>query len=182
MRLGDPVSAFLFVLALEVSFVLIKSNNRIKDLGIYGHNSLYTAYTDDSSFFFHYSYNKKLENEKNFKNHIHKIETVLKILRMRNLTLEGKITILPNSTMTQLNKILKEFIWNHKKVKIKEKTLISNFDQGGLKDVDIPSKITSLQCSWVKRLFDKNFHEWKIIALFLIEKYFRKKNQISWIP
>ena len=130
----------------------------------------------------HYSYNKKLENEKNFKNHIHKIETVLKILRMRNLTVEGKITILPNSTMTLLNKIHKEFIWNHTKVKIKEKTLISNFDQGGLKDVDIPSKITSLQCLWVKRLFDKNFHEWKIIALFLIEKYFRKKNQISWIP
>ena len=177
MRQGDQV-----ILALKVSFVLIKSNNRIKDLGIYGHNSLYTAYTDDSSFFFHYSYNKKLENEKNFKNHIHKIETVLKILRMINLTLEGKITILPNSTMTQLNKILKEFIWNRKKVKIKEKTLISNFDQGGLKDVDIPSKITSLQCSWVKRLFNKNFHEWKIIAVFYSEKYFGKKIQISWIP
>ena len=44
-----------------------------------------------------------------------------------------------------------------------------------MKDVDIPSKITSLQCSWVKRLFDRNVHEWKIIPLFLIEKYFEKK-------
>ena len=59
-----------------------------------------------------------------------KIETVLKIWRMRNLILEGKITIiihlasvtvLPNSTITQLNKIHKEFIWNHKRPKIKEK-------------------------------------------------------------
>ena len=41
-----------------------------------------------------YSYNKKLENEKNFKNHMQKIKNVLKIWRMRNLTLEGKITIL----------------------------------------------------------------------------------------
>ena len=66
-----------------------------------------------------------------------KIETVLKVWRMRNLTLEGKITIfktlpiskiihlpsvtvLPNSTITQLNKIHKEFIWNHKIPKIKE--------------------------------------------------------------
>ena len=85
-----------------------------------------------------------------------KIETVLKIWRMRNLILEGKITIiihlasvtvLPNSTITQLNKIHKEFIWNHKRPKIKEKTLINNFDTGGLRDVDILSKITNLQYS-----------------------------------
>ena len=80
---------------------------------------------------------------------------------MRNLTLEGNITIfktlaiskiiylasvtvLPNSTINELNKIHKEFIWNHKRPKIKEKTLINNFDKGGLKDVDISSKITSL--------------------------------------
>ena len=70
---------------------------------------------------------------------------------MRNLTLKGKITIfktlaiskiihrasvtvLPNSsTITQLNKIHKEFIWNHKRPKIIEKTLINNFDEGDLK-------------------------------------------------
>ena len=72
----------------------------------------------------HYSYNKTFENEKNFKNHIKKIESVLEIWRMRNLTLERKITIfktlasskiihlasvtvLPNSTITKLNKIHK---------------------------------------------------------------------------
>ena len=31
--------------------------------------------------------------KKNFKNYIQKIETVLQIWRMKNLTLEGKITI-----------------------------------------------------------------------------------------
>ena len=87
---------------------------------------------------------------------------------MRNLAFEGKITnfktlaiseiinlasvtILPSSTITQPNKIHKEFIWNHKRPKIKEKTLINNFDKGGLKDVDILSKITSLQCSLLER-------------------------------
>ena len=49
---GDPISAFLFILALEVSFILIKSNNNIKGLDIYGHNFLYTAYADDRSFLF----------------------------------------------------------------------------------------------------------------------------------
>ena len=109
-------------------------------------------------------------------NYIQKLETALKIWRMKSLNLERKITIfktlaiskimhlpsvtvLRNSTITKLNKIHEEFIWNHKKPKIKEKTLINNFDNGGLKDVGIPSKITSLQSSWVKRLFDTNFDE-----------------------
>ena len=31
----------------------------------------------------------------------------------------------------------------------------------------------SLQCSWVRRLYDHSFHEWKVIPLKLIEKSFR---------
>ena len=41
-----------------------------------------------------YSYNKKLGNEKNFLNHIIKLENVLNIWRMRNLSLLEKISIL----------------------------------------------------------------------------------------
>ena len=51
MHQGDPIPAFLFILALEVSFVLIKSNNNTKGLDIC-YNFQYTAYADDSSFFF----------------------------------------------------------------------------------------------------------------------------------
>ena len=128
------------------------------------------------------SYKKKFVNEKNFKNHLQKIETVFTVWKIRNLTLEWKITIfrtlavskiihlasvtvLANYAVTQLNKIQKEFIWNHKRPKIKVKTLINIFDKGGLK-LDFPSKITRLQCSWVKRLLDRNVHEWNIILLF----------------
>ena len=39
VRQGDPISAFVFILTLEVSFVLIKSNN-IKGLDVYTHNFL----------------------------------------------------------------------------------------------------------------------------------------------
>ena len=40
----------------------------------------------------HLSYDKKLETEENFIRHVRKIEKVLKLWRMRNLTLEEKIT------------------------------------------------------------------------------------------
>ena len=50
----------------------------------------------------HYSYNKELENEKNFKNYMQKIETVLKIWRMGNLTLEGKITIFKTLAISKI--------------------------------------------------------------------------------
>ena len=70
---------------------------------------------------------------------------------MRNFTVEGKNTILITleiskvihlvsvkvliySTVTHLNKIHNEFTWNHKKPKIKEKTLINDLEKGGLKN------------------------------------------------
>ena len=43
-----------------------------------------------------------------------------------------------------------------------------------MKHVDISSKIISLQCSWLRKLCDENFHEWKIIPSHLISNYFGK--------
>ena len=53
--------------------------------------------------------------------------------------------------------------------KVKHETISKDFQYGGLKNVDIKPKIISLQCSWVKKLYDESFHEWKIITLTLIK-------------
>ena len=45
-----------------------------------------------------------------------------------------------------------------------------NFDM----QLDIFSKVVSLQCSWIKKLFDNNFHQWKIVPLYLILQYLGK--------
>ena len=48
---GDPISADLFILALEVVFSLIKANPDIEGLQFFSHTFLYSAYADDTTFF-----------------------------------------------------------------------------------------------------------------------------------
>ena len=96
----------------------------------------------------YFSYNKKIENEDNFIKLIKKIENVLKIWRLRNLTVQGKITIFKTLTILkvihlalvtyvskgiidQLNKIQKDFIWNQKHAKIRHSTLSNTHENGG---------------------------------------------------
>ena len=249
-RQGDPISAYLFIIVLEVIFLNITQNNYIKGIKIFEKEFLYTAYADDTTFFLqnknsvkilletfhafslfsglkpnkskceiagigllkgvnvalcgmecvdlkkdtikilgiHYSYNQALENDQNFTDHIIKIENALKLWRSRSLNLEGKITVfkclalskiihlalvkpIPNTTIEELTKIQNNFIWSNSKPKIKNLTFSSSYQDGGLKNVNIKAKIISLQCSWIKRLFDNNTHNWKIIPLGFINKY-----------
>ena len=121
----------------------------------------------------YFSFNKKLEQEKNLLNRIVKI---VKLWKLRNLTIEGRIVVfkslaisklihlalvteIPTTTINLLTKIQMEFIWKGKNPKIKNSTLCNGYEYGGLKNVDIFSKVVSLQCSWIKRLFDNNFHQ-----------------------
>ena len=84
------------------------------------------------------------------------------------------VTNVPTATMELLSKIQREFLWRKNKYKIKHDTLCNDYENGGLKSVDIFSKIVSLQCSWIRRLYDENFHPWKVIPLYLIEMHFGK--------
>ena len=135
----------------------------------------------------HFSYNKNIENEENFIKLIKKIDNVLKIWKTRNLTVQGKtiifktlaiskvihlalVTNVPHVIIDQVNKIQKNFVWNRKHPKIRHYTLCNTYENGGIKSVDIPNKLTSLQCSWIKRLYDTTTHCWKQIPASLIKK------------
>ena len=50
-RQRDPISAYLFIFALEVLFKLIKNNTDIRRITVFNHAFLYTAFADDSIFF-----------------------------------------------------------------------------------------------------------------------------------
>ena len=151
-RKGGPVSAYFFIVVLEIFFIFVKNKPKFQGLNIFKHESLYTPHADDTTFFFkdknsiiqsmnafsnfsglkpnktkceivaigvlsgiqvalcgikcvnlnnetvkilgvHFSYNKNPEQDKIFFEHIVKIKNILKLRRMRQLTLEGRITV-----------------------------------------------------------------------------------------
>ena len=119
--------------------------NAIKILGVY------------------YSYEKNLENQERFINLVLKVEKILTLWRMQNLSIAGKITafkivhlalvkVIPNLIIAELEKINKHFIWKNGNPRIKQDTLCKGYENGGLKNVNITFKIISLQYSWVRRL------------------------------
>ena len=109
-----------------------------------------------------FSYNQKLKTQKKFVKSITNMQNVLNLWRMRNITLKGKIIIfktlaLPKTLyvtlitsfskqlIEEMQRIQKAFIWNNFIPKIKHETLCNSFEESGLKNVDINSKIASLQ-------------------------------------
>ena len=51
VRKGDPNSAYLFILVLEMTFLFIMENENINGLNIFEKTFQYTAYADDTTFF-----------------------------------------------------------------------------------------------------------------------------------
>ena len=70
-----------------------------------------------------------------------------------------------------LANLQKDFIWGGRRPKIKHATLIADYKDGGLKDVDIDSKFESVKFMWIQKLKDdSNHHPWKALAQKILEK------------
>ena len=75
----------------------------------------------------------------------------------------------PRHIVNEFKRIQKAFLCKDSSPKIKHETLCNDYKGGGLQNIDVFKKIISLQCSWIRRLHDNSFHEWKLIPLFLIK-------------
>ena len=91
--------------------------------------------------------------------------TIFKSLTISKIVHLALLTLLPNSDLEELKQIQKIFLWRNKPAKIKHDKLCNNFTEAGVKSTDIKHKISALKCSWIQRLYNKNFHEWKLIPL-----------------
>ena len=140
------------------------TNKPIKTLGIYyGHDYI--------------------ECEKlNWGKKIEKMNSLFLSWSKRNLSILGKVLIIkaliipiftfivsscviPEKYKKEIESKCFKFIWNGKPDKVKRNTLIGDFEKGGLKMIDIESYFISLKASWVSRLADSKFSNWKLIPL-----------------
>ena len=117
----------------------------------------------------------------NYDERITKIKNVIELWQFRRLTLIGKITLiksllvsqlvyiltpLPTSTeaLQKVNKLLFDFLWNGKGDKIKRTVIIKDYDEVGLKMIDINTFNQSLKVSWIKKYLDQtNGGIWKFV-------------------
>ena len=120
---------------------------------------------------------------------IKEFKRCLKLWEKRNLTTLGKITVIktfalpkliypltvlpnpPNDVIIDIKKYMNEFIWKSKVNKVSQKTIIKDYDEGGLKMIDIESFMAALKASWVKRILDNNNKGlWKMTYIDILDK------------
>jgi hypothetical protein len=130
-------------------------------------------------------------NIKTWQNVLTKFEKCVNLYSRRDLSLRGRSTILnvvlcssiwyvgslismPEIVLKKINKLVFKFLWNNKPELIKRETLLNDYQQGGLKVVDIKSKIESFRVRQVLQLIKGNKAKWKYYAVYWIGLQLRK--------
>ena len=128
---------------------------------------------------YHTNLNKMMEL--NYSKYIKQAEQVIKHWNRRQLTPMGKITVIKTFIMSkfihiftslptpkedklkEINKMLYLFLWDNKTDKIKRERITQNYNNGGLKMVNIKHFITALKVSWVRRLISSSNQPWSTL-------------------
>ena len=95
---------------------------------------------------------------------------VFKTVAISKIVHLALVKVIPNSIILELDQIKKHVTWKNGSPKIRQDTLCNEYENGGLKNVDITVKIKSLHCSWFKQLYDNSAHDWKLIPLHIITR------------
>ncbi len=120
---------------------------------------------------------------KNFNPLIAKIENIVKIWSMRNLSVFGKVAVIKAHLQSQLvyqllflpsslkcfqqtvEQLLFKYLWNNKPDTVKRVTMLANKDESGLNMPNIQYQDTSLKIAWVQRLVCQSESNWAKLAI-----------------
>ena len=135
----------------------------------------------------YFSYDSHSVVMKNVQDRAKEFKRILDLWSLRDLSLIGKITslkslafstiiyqcavlTLPPEFTELINDIAYQFLWNNKPEKIRRKTIIADYEQGGLKMIDINCFLKAQKATWVKRLLTPDNASWKALPkLYLNE-------------
>ena len=110
---------------------------------------------------------------------LNKIKQVMNFWKQRGLKLKGKVVVinalvlskcnyvlsaidLPEWVINEINNAINDFLWMGKGVRISSKTLIANYEEGGLKLVDLNIKRKAIRVKTVKKyLYGEVDYGWK---------------------
>ena len=125
----------------------------------------------------YFTYDQKLLKEKNFIERLDSIKKLINIWSARGLSIYGKVTIIksflipkyiyicsilptPKELLKELNKILFKFLWKGVD-KVTRASVINEYEEGGLRMVDLECMVKSLRLAWLKRIFSGTNGTWK---------------------
>ena len=116
-----------------------------------------------------FSFCDDITNKMNFVRWQENLKNILKLWSSRNLTIYGRIEVCktlalskvlyvcnmldpPLGFIDNIKSIIRSFVWNNRKPKLKYNTIICDYFQGGLKVPDLYCRIKTQGIMWVKRI------------------------------
>ena len=134
---------------------------------------------------------------------IEKMESIIKMWRIRNLSLIGKIVILkslaiskliyvissthvPRSYVIKIQRDINNFLWNDSTPKVKSEVIQKSPSEGGLKAPNFEVQLLSFRIMWVKRFLSEHDSKWKHVSkaffsLFDLEDLFMSRCEFEFL-
>ena len=85
---------------------------------------------------------------------------IIKSLIIPKLVYISSLLPTPKEIIQELNQLLYKFLWKGTD-KVIRLSAINEYENGGLKMIDLESMIQSLRLAWIKRIFGANDGTWK---------------------
>ena len=134
----------------------------------------------------YYSFDIKLARKK-FIERLDSVKKLINIWSSRGLSIYGKVTVIksliipafvyislllpvPKEIVKELNQMIFKFLWKGID-KVTRLSTINEYENGGLKMIDLESMIKSLRLAWLKRIFQCNNGAWRSFLRFLLEPF-----------
>lgn len=134
---------------------------------------------------------------------IDKMELIIKMWRIRNLSLIGKIVIfkslaiskliyvissthVPRAYVIKIQRDINSFLWNGGTPKVKSEVIQKSHSEGGLKAPNFEVQLLSFRIMWVKRFLSEHDSKWKHVSkaffsLFDLEDLFMSRCEFEFL-